>query len=249
MEFRIDHPSQPSRLILSWEPPIAEEDRTRWAVGELSVTEGAATFRYYDPEEFLQKNSGRTVEQLRATGYLGYPAFNTKSAGRLDFHEGVLDAFLRRIPPSNREDFGRYLAYFGFDSSARPGSLAVLGTTGARLPSDGFSLIDPLDAVPGTCEIVLEIVGTRHYPDVHPQAGDTLTFIRDPDNRHDPNAVRATISDQTAGYVNRLQAANFGRLLETRNIEACVHRRNGTTERPRLYAFVKIHPRFQSAAA
>jgi hypothetical protein len=145
MEPWIEHVDEPARLILAWQAPDPEKDRLRWAVGELSRATGVATFKYFDGDEFTRLNSGRRQDELRAAGFRGYPAFDVLHTPSGEFSDGVLEAFLRRVPPRSRSDFPRYLEHFRLRSSDGIGPFALLAVTEAKLPSDGFSLIDPLD--------------------------------------------------------------------------------------------------------
>jgi hypothetical protein len=81
---------------------------------------------------------------------------------------------------------------------------ALLAYTGARLPSDGFSVVDPLVEVRPPCERVVEIAGYRHHGAKlrpSPLPGDKLEFVAEPDNVADPNAIAVKISGNTIGYV------------------------------------------------
>ena len=249
MDQWIEHPTNPHRLLLAWEPPLREQDRARWAVGELTSTRIGAQFRYFDDHELRAHNNGRGISELREAGYLGYPAFGLKNEGPIT--EDVLSAFLRRLPPAQRSDYSRYLEHFRLRSDSTLTPFALLANTAAKLPSDGFSLIDPLDELPSTCEFVIEIVGIRHqlHASSALRAGYPVKFVPEPNNAHDANAVRIQIGDAVVGYVNRLQAANFGRWLDSRHITGQISRVNGSAERPRAFIFVMVRPSFNSAAA
>ena len=69
---------------------------------------------------------------------------------------------MRRLPPRNREDFGDYLYLHGLAAPFKLSDLALLGYTGARLPSDAFALVPEFPVDAGPCEYVMEVAGTRH---------------------------------------------------------------------------------------
>jgi hypothetical protein len=244
MEPWIEHVDEPARLILAWQAPDPGKDRPRWAVGELSRNTGAVTFRYYDGDEFARLNSARRQHELRAAGFRGYPAFYVRNTPSGVFSDGVLGAFLRRVPPRSRTDFPRYLEHFRLRSSDGLGPFALLAVTEAKLPSDGFSLIDPLDPAADCRDVVFEVAGHRHYPDSRAglSEGQAVRLARDPTNAHDPYAVGVEADGRLIGVVNRLQAPTMGRWLDTREVSASLLRLNGTCAKPRAFVFLRVRP-------
>ena len=250
MELWVEIPPNPSELILAWRAPESEKDRKRWAVGVLSNRDGGATFRYFVGEEFKRLNFGRTQSQLAVLGYRGYPAFELRHGANRTFTEGVMEAFLRRVPPSHRSDFSRYLEFYRYRGEALP-PMSLLGLTSARLPSDGFSLIDRLNPASEACDLVIEIAGFRHHV---PQFGILsdgmpLTLCAEPTNPYDVDAVRIDAVGTTIGYVNWLQAASISTWLQTRVLSAWLCRRNGRPESPVAYAFLRMRRDQQALAA
>jgi hypothetical protein len=249
LEHWIEHPPEPQVLVLVWRPPFGEKDRVHWAVGELARTEQGAQFRYYGGAEFARANGGRTEDMAHAAGFRGYPSFDLSPEARFEQH--ALDAFLRRLPPRSRADFPAFMEHFRVPDARALSDIALLGVTAAKLPSDGFALIDPLDPAADRCETVLEVAGHRHYPasQAHISVGDLATLVPEPDNPHDPQAVRIDVGGQAIGHVSRLQAATVGSWLSNRQVQAWLLRKNGTADAPRAYIFVSVSPRSQLAAA
>ena len=246
MELWIDSACEPSRLLLCWEAPATQKDRNKWVVGEIKRSSGSVVFRYLTDEEFLTLNFGRTREQLRQAGYLGYPAFKEELSEI--YGEAVLEAFMRRLPPRRRADFPSYLAQFRLRPTSAGSELALLGSTEARLPSDGFSLINPLDPKSGACDVLVEIAGYRHYgTDLH--IGDALVLVADPANPYDPNAVRFEVAGVLVGHVNRVQAPAVLDWLANGQIQANVARLNGTKDRPKAFVILRYRPASNRAAA
>ncbi len=250
MDHWIEHPPEPRELILAWQAPSASTDRIRWAVGRLWRDADGLVFDYFEGRQFADRNLGRSLEDLRAAGYGGYPAFDLKKRPAGGYREHVLGAFQRRLPPASRTDFADYLTHFRISPGARMSPLALLAATEARLPSDGFSLINPLDPEASCVELVFEIAGFRHQLEL-PQVeiGDGLTLQTQPDNPHDPMAVRVLVGGQLIGYVNRLQAQTVGAWLETRSVNGWIVRLNGRPESPRAFGFLEVRPASQAVAA
>jgi hypothetical protein len=241
---------EPNRLWLAWQPPdLDPTKRHRWAVGELVNRPTGPILRYLLPgPEFEAQNSARPYEDAVALGYAGYPAFNPRQTVHTD---GVLEAFQRRLPPRNRPDFPNYLSHFRIPATASVSDWSLLGITEAKLPSDGFSLVDPLDGDVLPRDLLLEVAGFRHYAAKATQpimAGQPLQLVLEPTNKHDANAVAVHLHGQILGYINRLQARPIGRWLREASVEAWVSRRNGRADHPRLFIFIQIRPSVSLAA-
>jgi len=247
----IEHLPKTRKLILAWEAPTSVKNRTRWAIGELVEQENSNfAFRYYMDKEFEALNQGRSRSDLPAAGYLGYPAFSSTNSGAWITGE-VVDTFKRRLLRSDRPDYGSYLSHFRIPALATPSTMTLLGLTQARLPSDGFSLVDPLDAEWSQCDLILEAAGFRHYKSELPtcEPGSPVNLVADPMAGEDPHAVKMQIQGKTLGYVNRLQSTAVHAWLESRVISTHLLRINGSTERPRPYLFVSIREIERSKAA
>jgi hypothetical protein len=208
-------------------------------------------FNYIEGEEFKSLNLGRSEEQLASCGFSGYPAFDRKRVPAKGFREQVLQAFLRRVPTAKRSDFDAYLAHHRVKPVEPLSAFSLLGVTEAHLPSDGFSLIDPLDPAATTVDFVFEIAGFRHLASGVPELrlGEKLALVPEPNNRWDRSAVQVVARDECIGYVNRLQAVTVQHWLSTRAVECCIVRLNGSLASPRAYAFTRVRSVAKAVAA
>ena len=164
----------------------------------------------------------------------------------------VIDAFIRRLPKRSRPDFAEYKKQFRLANSVELSDFALLGQTEAKLPSDGFSLVDPLDRNAMCCDLLLEVAGYRYYFDKISsplEIGQQLDLIAEPQNERDPNAVRVCAANETVGYINRLRAPTFSYWVRCRTLTAEVERLNGRRDHPRAFIFVRVRSRSQSVAA
>ncbi len=241
---------EPKLLILAWQAPDHLKERFRWAVGEVKPTSDGFSFRYFAPgQEFESWNAGRTFDQIVALGYAGYAAFPVKVR---EHTSGVLEAFNRRLPPRGRSDFSEYMKHFQLKNYGSLSNFTLLGKTEATLPSDGFSIVDPLDGSASCCDLLLEVAGFRYYANT---LGDTITIgthveiSPEPENKFDSNAVRFSLNGSTMGYINRLQATAFHQWIKNNKISAVVERINGKIERPRVFLFVRVRPSDAQIAA
>jgi hypothetical protein len=250
MTHWIEAMCEPTQLILAWQPSDLDAAlRWRWAVGLLTPVDDGIELRYFEPgAEFESYNSGKRFEDLLALGYVGYPAFSMTTPVH---REGVKQALMRRFPPRSRSDFGGYAAQFRLRDTDELSDFALLARTEAKVPSDGFSVVDTLDPMAQRCDLLVEIAGYRHYmKDIAPiQLGDEVQIVAEPENEHDGNAVATLVDGTKIGNINRLQAATFLAWLKKHEVHAVVERINGTAERPRVFLFVRVRPVGLQAAA
>lgn len=229
------HIVEPSRLLLTWQPVDESAPlRTRRTVGEVLHEDGSTewVFRYL-------KNTADFVA-AKAAGFQGFPAFPLEG---VEVRQGVRETLMRRLPPAKREDFAEFLAQHRLPSPFAYSDLALLGYTGARLPSDGFALVPefPMDAVP--CDYLMEVAGLRHVynglmTDIHD--GDAVSFQSEPSNPVDVDALAVLHEGRTIGYVTRTLRRNFQSWLSTHQVTATVERQNGKPERPLVYLRISV---------
>ncbi len=231
---RIEHIIEPERLWLIWQPGESNgKSRRRHLVGEIVRSDNNFTFRYLE--------SAIDFESAKNLGFLGYPAFKLHTP---EHNKGVLDAFLRRIPPRSRDDFEEYLERSRLPSGFSGSDFALLGYTGAKLPGDGFELCADLAEANSPFEIILEIAGFRHSSEIKKEdlvIGDPVEFVHDPLNAHDSNAIAIKINGKMLGFVGRQYANQFHRWNERNlSVDGVIERINGTIERPLVYLFVTV---------
>jgi hypothetical protein len=231
----LSHLVEPERLLLTWQPQDeSAPSRTRRVVGEVvpNATKTAASFRYLA--------EGDDFTRALDLGFRGFPAFKIDQ-GLIS--EGVLDAFLRRLPPRKREDFSDFLLQHWLPHPFPLSDFALLGYTGAKLPSDGFALVPVFSPADLPCEYVMEIAGTRHVLDADlsaVQLGDFLTIAREAENPVDTDALAIHHAGKAIGYVNRAMRPTFHAWIEAGKLELSVVRKNGKPTRPLIYAKVSI---------
>lgn len=230
----IEHVHEPERLLLIWQP--TELPRTRYGVAELRrpADGGRVVFRYLAETPDFDAASER--------GFVVFPAFR-KTEQTYDL--GVLETFMRRLPPRSRGDYAQYLEQFRLRPETVASDMALLGCTCARLPSDGFSLIDPFEDVVAPCEALIRVAGFQYTStisrdDLH--IGDPATLQEEPDNPHDPFALAIYVDGVRIGHVARQQAVGLGRLARARAIDLTVERINGQPDNPNIYLFARIRP-------
>ncbi len=232
----LQHIVEPERLLMTWQPPDeAAPNRTRRVVGEIGLeSSGQAVFRYLkDSADF---------QAALAAGFKGFPAFPLKEK-EAEIRQGVIEALMRRLPSRKREDFADYLARHALSTPFNHSDFALLGYTGARLPSDGFSLVPvfPEDSIP--CDFLIEVAGLRHVFNGNIdtiRAGDSVSFDIDAGNPVDRDALAVVHQGRRIGYVNRALRHMVCGWLHSHKVLASVHRLNGKPERPLLYVKISV---------
>ena len=238
----ISHLCEPTKLLLTWqglESAVEPKARHRYVVGELipSTDHTTAKLRYLRESEDFYNAS--------LYGFQGHPAFPL--ASKETEISDVLPTFLRRLPPRKRDDFPNFLQRHMLPSPFELSDFALLGYTGARLPSDGFTLSPVFDCADLPCELVTDLAGTRHHAtqaEVNAvNIGEAAALILEPDNEHDSQAIRVEIRGQKFGYINRVIKSNIHAWMSCADVTATVCKKNGTPERPLIYVRVSATPR------
>lgn len=237
-------------MYLAWQAPDHLQQRFRWAVGEITHRSGTLSLRYFQRgDEFSSLNQGKSYDELKSLGYDGHPAFSIKK----EIHDhGVNEVFRSRLPPLNRPDFAAYKSQFRIGTPIDLTLTNLLAITEAKLPSDGFSVVDPLNPASLNYDLMLEIAGYRYYADdvaASMVPGRMVDVCREPNNPHDPNAVQLLVEGHKVGNVNRLQTKAFQNWLDEASVTAVVERMNGRPGHPRAFAFVRVRPVASAAAA
>lgn len=233
----IRHIIEPKHLFLAWQAPDDRSfGRTRRKVAEMAADEtGTIVLRYLKGTE--------DFEAALAAGFLGYPAF---PLDRDQYASGILETFMRRMPPKKRRDYDDFLRFWRLDPAFQLSPLALLGYVGAQLPGDGFSLVHPFDTAKPPFEFLEEVAGFRYRENFREiftllREGQKIRLRKEPENPFNPLAIRIEMQDSRhIGYVNKLQAPSLHPWLENPGVRGFVDRVNGTEDRPLLYVFLEV---------
>jgi hypothetical protein len=225
---------EPQKLLLLWQPAdLTSPGRTRRVVGEFQKNDsGQTVFRYLREEAEFQAACSE--------GFQGFPAFALKSE---ETREGVVEALMRRLPPRNREDSGQFLAQHGLPSPFLYSDLALLGYTGAHLPSDGFSVAPIFPSGLKRCDYMMEVAGVRHVYKGEASSlrpGAVVRFSKEAENKIDVDAVAIYIGSNKLGFVNRGLRQTFNEWITNRRVEGTIFRVSESVERPRVFVRVEV---------
>lgn len=225
---------EPEKLLLCWQATKAVS-RSRFVVGELRVNEQGRV-------DLLYLKESDDFSAAVSHGFSGHPAFPLK--GLASSHVDVLSTFLRRLPPKKRNDYPRYLELRGIAPDADISDFALLGYTGAKLPNDGFELVHPFTDIITDFQFIIEVAGFRHESTVSVDSvelNNPVSFVLEPDNEVDSNAICIFYGDNKIGYVCRGDTCKFHRLFDSkRQVSGRIFRKNGTPDRPLVYVYVEV---------
>lgn len=226
----IEHIVEPTKLLLAWQSSD-ESHRTRYLVGELE--------RLGEEIRLIYRTDSQDFDKAVNKGFTPYPAFPDPK----EPYSNVLDAFMRRLPPRSRGDFPQYLERLRLKPDVQISDFGLLGYSGAKLLSDGYSIIHPFYDVAGPCELLLEAAGYRHIAEKPAiKIGDPAVFVIEACHEiTQEEAIRIEIQGNKIGYVNRGLIKTFLDWINNNRITgAWVEKINGTPGRPALYLFVTI---------
>ena len=220
----------PTCLYLLWRSP--KEEEAFFAIAKIErQRDGNIIFYYLKDSEDYRKAQRR--------GFDSYPAFPEKDK---KYTSNVLELFMRRLPPRKREDFKFYLEQLDLDKNIKITDFTLLAYSGGQLATDDFKFVYTFDNLEVPCEIIMETVGVRHYlkdrNDL--QINEYVKFVPEPINEHDSNAIMIKLKNDKIGYVSRVQAESFLKVLKKYNVSALIHKINGTIMRPKIFIKVKI---------
>lgn len=228
----IEHIVEPDRLLVSWQAPEEHGVRMRRFVAELIRRDDDADLVYLRNTEDFQK--------AKEQGFEEYTGFSVDKD-----HHGVLAAFMRRLPPRKRGDFDRFLTALRIKDATDVSDFALLGYSGAKLPDDGFVVVNPFDNIAPPFEFLLPIQGYRYYEKnlayEKLAVGQVAVFVPEPDNKFDPEAIKIEIGGHHVGYVCRgLTSQLKSWLVREYIINASIERLNGTADRPIIFLYVEV---------
>ena len=232
----IQHIIEPQKLLLSWQPSRESGYcRLRRFVAELISQDGKVHLEYL-------KNTSDYIAACN-DGFIDYPGFTSDNSR----HDNVLPAFMRRLPPRKRNDFGRFLTSLRINpaDSNKISDFALLGYSGAMLPGDGFTIINPFENAVAPFELIIDIQGYRHFAGNLPygkfNTDMRVTFKPEPTNPQDSNAIMVIVEGEQIGYVCRGLNKSIKSWLESGlTLNAYIERINGTEEYPRIYAYTEV---------
>ena len=234
------------RALLVWQADLRPDEqggglgslRDHHAVGELvRKKSGRVSFRYFDD-----------LEAACAQGFRDYPGLFTDMKAKANDRIGF-ELLRRRLPPEQRRDYGKILQTFGLPEDLDLSDhLTLMAYTGAR-NDDDFSICETFDGFDRPFRFLFDLANVKRDGTYDVCAklapGEALTFKREPDSPHGPNAVkvvRAANEKEKAGYVNHLQAEAVGRWLDEGEITASAFMFSGRSVYPRLYVNVNVIP-------
>lgn len=197
-------------LWLVWQN---SESRRKYHVGDLLYVQNEGY--YFEYSKTNRRHGLSDAIEAGFTGFFAFPDFEKKYFSPFLFH-----AFSRRIPNKGRPDYQKLLQFYGLDENTD--EMDILEATKGKMVTDSYELMAPIlvDSKKELFQLTTFIEGWQYYEGESVlstlQEGTSLSFITEPDNIHDPYAVRIESSNGAKlGYVAAVYSEFFTHLLET----------------------------------
>lgn len=193
-------------LFIAWRPP--QPETTGWRpIGRLMHDGGLYQFCY--------------TQGARKKGFRPFPGM--ENLDQVYESERLFPIFENRLLPKNRPEYESFLRWSGFDESATPDPVVVLGVTEGRRETDAIEVFPcPVPKADHCYANRFFLHGIRWLPESCElrinslEPGEILRLMPDPQNSADPHAVGVrTESDRTLiGYVPRYLAQDVYKLFQ-----------------------------------
>lgn len=225
---------KPNRLLISWQQPDGsgkDDSRTRHIIGEIYEDQFGTYFHYF-----------AGTDQFHAAEIKGFKGLQAFPIIEEPYVSGVMNTFMRRLPPRKREDFKDYLSLHYLPLDFDGSDFSLLAHTGAKLPSDSLEIYPDLSDIKGPFELVIELAGTR-YLNVDTQILQLnlpITFELDAHNKFDADAIKAFCSGQHIGFIPKPYSKALRPFISANKIKSTIIKLNGKPDRPLIYIFAEI---------
>lgn len=185
-------------------------------------------------EGIVFKYLAEGVEKAQKDGFSPYTEFPDIQK---TYKTGVLDVFGQRIMKLERSDIQDLFDFWEIDPKFKGDKYFMLAHTQGLNPTDNFEFLaeyNPtkdlrfLTDLAGLSQLKLK-AGTL-------SPGDILTYKREPENSHDPLAVKVFKDESHVGYVKIIHSRVFHRSKYPLSLQVKAIEENGVVKR----AFVKV---------
>lgn len=182
------------RIYMAWR---AGKGCRRIIVGEVFASATRTLFHYI----------GAGVEEAAKEGFTHYPEFPDLNK---EYDTNVVRILSQRLNNTERTDIEEYYSFWEISPEDRPYPLRVLSLTSGSLPTDNFEFLADFYGVKGLC-LVTELAGLSYNPLRNDalKEGDLLDWDLEPENEHDPKAVRVLKDGTKIGYVKTVHSRVF----------------------------------------
>ncbi|MDM1361861.1 HIRAN domain-containing protein [Myroides marinus] len=153
--------------------------------------------------EYIKEN----VEEAKKDGFVLYESFPDLDK---KYTENVLDIFGQRIMRSDRGDLKNFYDFWKIDQKNIDDKYYMLAYTQGMLPTDNYEFLADFNPVKGL-KFVTEISGLSHSKVSSDQlsVGDKLSYLLEPNNPKDKNAIKIFKGDLSLGYIKRVHNSVF----------------------------------------
>jgi len=147
------------------------------------------------------------VEAAKKDGFTPYTEF--PEIDKL-YKDNVLEFFGQRIIKSERTDISDFLDFWEIDSKYKDEKFYLLAHTQGLNPTDNFEFLADYNPIK-SLRFLTDLAGLSvlRLPANFLKKGDKLTYCLEPDNEHDPDAVKVFKGDTPVGYIKKVHSKVF----------------------------------------
>jgi hypothetical protein len=127
------------------------------------------------------------------------------------YNSNVVEIFASRLMKPDRSDISKLYDFWDVDIEKANDKFYLLGKTQGLVATDNFEFLAEY-IVHKDLKFVTEIAGISKYPPLPKGTitiGDRLTFERDSNNEHDPEAVKVYSRNLELGYIKKIHCKAF----------------------------------------
>lgn len=182
--------------------------------------------------EYIKEN----IEKAKKDGFVLYESFPDLDK---KYIENVLDIFGQRIMRSDRGDLKNFYAFWKIDQNYIDDKYYMLAYTQGMLPTDNYEFLAEFNPIKGL-KFVTEISGLSHFKVASDllAVGDKLSFLLEPDNPKDKNAVKVFKGNLSLGYIKRVHSNVFVKAKHQIDLTVQSIEKNGILKR--VFVIVEI---------
>jgi len=144
------------------------------------------------------------ADQIGFVPYADFPNLDK------EYSQNVLEVFALRLNKPERPDIQQYYDFWSIDTCHQQDKYYMLAHTQGLLATDNFEFLADFNPIKGL-SFVSELSGLSHLniPSSKLSIGDTLTWVKEPNNTFDKYAVKVYKNDLFLGYVKTVHNQVF----------------------------------------
>lgn len=178
-----------------------------WRSGKGGRRYLVGLLEYIAPDQYTFKYDKEVVERATKEGFTPYVELPDIEKV---YDEYALQVFSQRLMKPERPDIQQFYDFWEIDPAFEQNPFYLLGHTQGLLPTDNFEFLADYQ-YHLQLHFLTELASTSHniLPAHLLNVGDELTMTKEPNNEHDPYAVKVFKDTQFIGYIKKVHNKIF----------------------------------------